>query len=256
MKDLSKSILLFALLIGFIQQGTAQDSRQLLSSTTKTFKIHFGIEGGVGANYLFSDLTQNMYFIEKAEDNYVAANYKMRLAPRPEAQFGLFSEIEFKRWDLKVYTGYLGQTVPKPIRTMTASDVQYNLAYMHNFTANAMLYYKPSARIRVGLGLESHMGFVGEKRGNSELGEYWYGLSHFSGLRAEVGYQVNPRMHVNTYAMVGKYAAFTGAVVDNVSAGVTISYRLKGKEYEIKKDIYKINYEAEVLPKAPKGIGH
>lgn len=255
MKNVSKGLLFVALLFSCTHQLIAQDSRQLLSSTSKTFKVHFGIEGGIGANYLFSDRTQKTIMQGRPESSIVS-KHKIYLAPRPDAQFGIFSEIEFKRWDFKVYIGYLGKTVPKPVEATTGNDAPYNLAYINNVVTNAMAYYKPSSRLRIGLGIETHTGFIGNKKLAGDFSNYWGSFAAFMGLRAEVGYQLNPRMHLNTYATIGKYGGVDGVVLGNASAGVTVSYRLKGKEYEIKKDIYRINYEAEVLPKAPKGIGH
>ncbi|MCP4439255.1 MAG: hypothetical protein GY810_09970 [Aureispira sp.] len=253
MRNVSKSLMLVALLLAYLHQLSAQDNKQLISSTTKTFKAHWGIEGGVGANYLFNDLSKSIGIQNESS----TTNYGMRLAPRVDAQFGLFSELEFKRWGMKIYGGYLGKTVPKPIDLTGAEGLpSYNMAYVHNFIHNFMFYFKPTTRLRIGGGLEHHMAFMGKKRMEGELQEYWDGLNLFMGLRTEVGYQLSPRAHLNTYVIVGKYSSVESSIVDNVSAGVTISYRLKGKEYEIKKDIYKINYESVELPKAPKSIGH
>jgi len=251
MRNLSKSLMLIAILVGYLQSLSAQDTRQLISSTTKTFKVHWGIEGGISANYLFTDLIQDNYITEEN-----SALYRISLAPRPEAQFGMFSEIEFKRWSMRLFVGYMGKTVPKPYDVLQGEEARYNLAYVNNFVHNFMFYYLPTGRTRIGLGWEHHMAYMGKKRMDGDLEGYWSSLNTMGGLRAEFGYQLNPRTHVNTFVVAGRYNGFNSKVVDNVSAGVTVSYRLKGKEYEIKKDIYKLNYETMEMPEKPQSIGH
>lgn len=249
-----KNLVLVVAFSFFAFQAFSQDSRQLISSTTKTFKVHFGIETGLGVSHLLAKPYAIQPLVLSQDETTIlpVEQYDIMLAPRGEARFGFFTEYEAPSgWGMKSSVGYMGKALPKPVEN-TSANIPYNVGYLNNLTYAFSFYFKPMGKVRLGLGTEYHWAFrTGKQRRVGTVGDYWESLTTYMGLRGEVSYQVNPRTFINTYIGLGSHFA-ANVPVDYISGGVTVAYRLKGKEYEIKKDIYRINYESVEMPKKAK----
>lgn len=226
-------------------ESTTKDP-DLIKSTTKEYKIHFGIEGGLGISQLLNkpDFSRNVF----GENQLFNDQYGINLNPNAEGRFSVFLEYEAPSgWGIKTYAGYLGKGIPKLQELGSNGTAQRGTDYMHHLITGVMFYTKPVGKVRFGLGIENHSGFL-SPRSNTYLENMYKGaLGNFTGLKAEVSYQINSRLSLNTYVMGGIHGTVSGKPLASVSGGMTLAYRLCGKKIKKKTDVYRINYEREAL---------
>ncbi|MCH2044383.1 MAG: hypothetical protein MK212_09735 [Saprospiraceae bacterium] len=217
----------------------------LIRSTTHKYKIHFGIEGGLGMSQLLN--RPGFLGTFSSETSTSSKQYGINLIPKVEARFNIFSEYEAASgWGIKAYVGYLGKGVPKVREFNNNGIAGRGTDYMHYLVGGFMFYTKSVGKVRFGFGLENHLGFKVNYNSYQDL-LYKNALNHFVGIKGEVCYKMNSRLSLNTYIMGGIHGTVEGKALVGISGGVTLAYRLCGKKIKEKVDVYRINYATESL---------
>lgn len=239
MTTIKKAVLFAFLLLG--TYGTTQ-AQQLISKSEKSWKMHWGVTGGAGvSNFLESAVAEN---IQSTPEGYEA--YNVMYAPRPEITVGLFTEFEpdCKFFSFRTSINYMMRSIPKPTfltnATSTVSN-SYQSIYLNGFYVDGVWFFKPLENVKFGIGFDLAQFFMTKQLKEGVHADYVEKYLFYRGLKTVVSYAVNPRMDVNMYVSVGN--SMTDKMqVDNISGGATIAYKLKGREYKIKKEVYNLDY--------------
>jgi len=236
MAILKRMSLLILLTLGFYSTSSAQ---QLIGKSNKNFKVHFGLTGGVGISTFLEN--SNVEALPFVPEGYTS--YSTMYAPRPEAQLGLFMELEGKkRVAFQTSITYTMRSIPKPVFSATpTTDKSYNSIYLNGLSFSGVLFIKASDKFRFGLGFEITKFFMTKKLKKGIYKDYAQQYDLFRGLKTVVAYKLNPRTELNIYGMIGNQL-MKKMQVDNFSVGATVTYRLYGREYKIQKEVYKLDY--------------
>jgi hypothetical protein len=233
---LKRMSLLILLSLVFYSTSSAQ---QLIAKSTKNFKVHYGVTGGVGVStFLENSNAQALPFVPEGY-----TSYSTMYAPRPEAQLGLFMELESKkRLAIQTSITYAMRAIPKPVFSGgAAANNSYNSIYLNGLSFSGILFIKATEKFRFGLGFEVTKFFMTNQLQDGIYSDYAQQYDLFRGVKTVVAYKLNPRTEMNIYAMVGNQL-MEKMQVDNISVGATLTYRLYGREYKIEKEVYKIDY--------------
>ncbi len=242
------SMLIFFLTGLFSYSAQAQQATQKLSEVNKKWRVHWGVYGGAGvANALGMSYFDYMdYYTMDENGNYVAQDVQILHAPRPEAKLGFSCEIEMpKIVSFQLGIGYMMRAVPKPSVGVNGqpAEKKYASTVLNGAHWNGTLFFRANNKIKFGLGFES--AFMPLYRSGKMSSYDMYTESHtFShGVTTVVSYSVNPRLSLNFYAMASTGMYDLG--FNNISAGMTVGYRIRGKEIRLKKEVYKLDYTLE-----------
>ena len=252
----SKVFFMIALL--FITYNTIQ-AQTLIRETSntkkneKSWKVEWGLLTGMGvSNVLRPDVEARIALPESA------STYRTMYAARPEAEIGFFGEIgkTSSIFSFQAHLSYTMRAVPEPVFYNNSSNVKevYKSTYLNGGTIGALFCFKPVDRFKVGVGLDLTRFLILDDVVDSDIGEYTGFFKSSAGLKLVVSYQVSPRVDLNVYSRFGRLDDFdaarsNGFSPDDISVGMTVAYRLLGKEIRYKetiieeKQVYKLNYK-------------
>ena len=239
MTTLKKAGFFILLLLGSYSTLNAQ---QLLSKTSKTWKVHWGVTGGAGmSTYLQNALPENAHFLPEG-----MAVYSVLYAPRPEVNLGVFTEFEFKsKFMLRMSLTYAMRAIPKPVYLTPSNPTvanQYQSIYLNGAGADLIFFYQPIKKMKFGMGFDMAHYFMTKKFRQGNYGAYAHHFMGYHGLKTVVAYNINPRMDISMYVSGGSSSMNKLFQFDNFNVGTTFTCKLKGKEYKIQKEIYKVDY--------------
>jgi hypothetical protein len=238
MKTMQKMIFFMFLFLGTYATTQAQ---QLISKSEKSWKIHWGVTGGAGvSNFLENSSTQIQTPPEGFDD------YTVKYAPRPEVTLGLFTEFESqcKFLSFRTSINYMMRSIPEPTfysYGSAAIENPYKSIYLNGLYVDGILFFKPLDKVKFGLGFDLAQFFMTNQIKEGQNSEYAQNYVSYRGLKTVISYNINARTDLNMYVSVGN-STKEKMQVDNVSGGITIAYKVKGREYKIKKEVYSIDY--------------
>lgn len=238
MTTITKTIFFTLLFLGMY--GTTQ-AQQLISKSEKSWKIHWGVTGGAGVSNFLQNASPQMQSTPEDMDDYT-----VKYAPRPEVTLGVFTEFEpeCKFFSFRTGINYMMRSIPEPtFHSYLSSTVEnpYQSIYLNGLYVDGILFFKPLEKVKFGLGFDLAHFFMTEQIKEGQNSEYAQNYVSYRGIKTVVSYNVNPRMDLNMYVSVGN-SLTEKMQVDNISGGVTVAYKLKGKEFKIKKEIYTVDY--------------
>lgn len=214
----------------------------------KSWKIELGLLTGMGVSNILRPNTEPI--IEMPEG---MSTYRVKYAPRPEAQLGLFAEMGKSNsiYSFQVHLSYTMRALPKPVFYNYSNDIKevYKSTYLNGGTAGILFCIKPVDRFKIGVGLDFTSFLIFDDVENSDIGEYTNLHRSSAGLKVVFTYKVSPRVDVNVYSRLARTAGGGGVAPDDISAGMTVGYRLVGKEIKYKakleetKQVYKLDYK-------------
>lgn len=244
---------LFFMIFNTIQAQTLIRETSKTKKKDKNWKVEWGILTGMGVyNVLKPDQAPNIDMPEGAN------TYRVMYAPRPEAQIGFFGEIGKTKsiFSFQAHLSYTMRAVPKPVFYDYSNDIKevYKSTYLNGGTVGVLFCLKPVDRFKVGVGFDLTSFLIFEDVEKSNIGEYTAFFGSSVGLKLMLSYKVSPRVDMNVYGRLGKLDGFNsnldkGPAPDDISAGMTLSYRLFGKEIRYKetiteeKKVYKLDYK-------------
>jgi len=238
MTTIKRSIFFLFLFLGMYETTQAQ---QLISKSEKSWKVHWGVTGGAGvSNFLENARPQIQSTPEEMDD------YRVRYAPRPEIILGVFTEIEpeCKFFSFRTSINYMMRSIPKPtFYSYLSSTVEnpYKSIHLNGLYVDGILFFKPLEKVKFGLGFDLAHFFMTKQIKEGQNAEYAQNYVSYRGLKTVIAYNINARTDVSMYVSVGN-SLMDKMQVDNISGGVTVAYKVKGKEFKIKKEIYSIDY--------------
>lgn len=238
MKRIQKTIFFILLFLGIY---TTTQAQQLLSKSEKSWKIHWGVTGGTGVSNFLANSKPELESLPEGFDAYT-----IRTGPRPEVSLGLFTELESQCKFLSYRTSinYMMRAIPKPtFHSYLSSIVEnpYQSIYLNGIYADGILFFKPVDKVKFGLGFDVAKFFKTKKIKEGQNAEYVDNYTSYFGLKTVISYNINTRTDLSMYVSVGNNS-MGEMQVDNISGGVTIAHKMKGREYKIKKEVYKIEY--------------
>jgi hypothetical protein len=238
MKRIQKTIFLMFLFLGTYSTIQAQ---QLLSQSEKSWKIHWGVTGGAGVSNFLQNAKPKLESIPEGFDAYT-----VRSAPRPEVSLGLFTELESqcKFLSFRTSINYMMRAIPEPTFHSYLSSVvenPYQSIYLNGLYVDGIIFFKPIDKVKFGLGFDLAHFFMTKQIKEGQNGEYAQNYVSYKGLKTVIAYNINARTDLSMYVSVGN-SSMEKMNVDNISGGVTMAYKLKGREYKVKKEVYKIDY--------------
>ena len=225
----------------FLGTYTITQAQELLSKSEKSWKIHWGVTGGAGISNFLENGRPQLQSLPEGFDNYT-----IRYAPRPEVTLGLFTELESqcKFLSFRTSINYMMRAIPEPtFHSYLSSIVEnpYKSIYLNGIYADGILFFKPIEKMKFGLGFDIANFFMTKKIKEGQNSEYAANYTSYFGLKTVVSYNINTRTDLSMYVSVGN-SSMGEMQVDNISGGVTIAHKMKGREYKIKKEVYKIDY--------------
>jgi hypothetical protein len=214
----------------------------------KSWKIELGILTGAGVSNILRPNMEPIIDIPEGMNTY-----RVKYAPRPEAQLGLFTEIGKSNsiYSFQVQLSYTMRAMPKPVFYNYSNDIKevYKSTYLNGGTAGFLFCIKPVDRFKIGVGLDFTSFLILDDVENSDIGEYTNIYRSSAGLKVVFTYKVSPRIDVNVYSRLGRISGNSSMAPDDISAGMTVGYRLVGKEIKYKakleetKQVYKLDYK-------------
>jgi hypothetical protein len=253
------SKLLFVIGFLFIVYTTTTQAQTLIKENSRTkeietnWKMEWGILTGMGvSNVLRPDKEPTISMPEGIN------TYRVMYAARPEAEIGFFGEIGKTKsfFSLQAHCSYTMRAVPEPVfYNYSNSNIKevYKSTYLNGGTFGLLFCFKPVEKFKIGVGFDVTNFLITQDVEDSNIGEYTEFYSSSTGFKLVFAYKVSPRIDLNAYGRLGKLNDFdikTGKDMrpDDISAGMTISYRLCGKEIRYKakleeeKKVYKLDY--------------
>lgn len=225
----------------FLGTYTTTQAQQLISKSEKSWKIHWGVTGGAGvSNFLENARPQMQSTPENLDD------YTVRYAPRPEVTLGVFTEFEpaCKFFSFRTSMNYMMRSIPEPtFYSYLNANVEnpYKSIYLNGFYVDGILFFKPLEKVKFGLGFDLASFFMTKQIKEGQNSEYAQNYVSYRGLKTVIAYNINARTDLSMYVSVGN--SLTDKMqVDNISGGVTVAYKVKGKEYKVKKEVYSVDY--------------
>ncbi len=215
----------------------------------KSWKMEWGILTGVGVSNVLKPESNPTLKMPEGK-----GTYRVMYAARPEAQIGVFGEIGKTKsiFSFQIHFAYTMRAIPEPVFYSYNDDIKdvYKSTYLNGGTVSALFCFKPVDKFKIGIGIEATKFLVTEGVKNSDIGEYteWYSSS--TGLKLMLSYKVSPRVDINVYGRAGHISEFDkkNLMPDDISAGMTVGYRLCGKEVRYKakieeeKKVYRLDY--------------
>jgi hypothetical protein len=252
----SKFLFIIGLLFIVYNSGQAQTLIRESSRTKeikRSWKVEWGILTGAGVSNILRPDTERMLDVPEGADTY-----RVMYAPRPEASLGFFGEIGKTKsiFSIQAHLSYTMRAMPKPVFYNNGDDIKevYKSTYLNGATVGLLFCFKPVDRFKIGVGFDVTNFLITDNVENSDIGEYTNLYSSSAGLKLVFSYKVSPRVDVNVYSRVGRLTDVdvkggNGITPDDISAGMTVGYRLFGKEirYKVKveeeKKVYKLDYK-------------
>lgn len=253
----NSSVLFMIGLFFFIVQTTEAQTlireRSNTKEIKKSWKMEWGILTGMGvSNVLRPDQEPKLTMPEGVNA------YKVMYAPRPEAEIGIFGEIGKTKsiFSVMAHFSYTMRAVPEPVFYNQGDNVQeaYKSTYLNGATGGILFCFKPVEKFKIGIGVDM-VNFMWTKAiEESNIGEYTENYTSSAGLKMMLSYKVSPRVDLNVYGRLGRINGSGFDVMeksmkpDEVSAGMTVAYRIGGKEIRYKakieeeKKVYKLDY--------------
>lgn len=232
-----KKIFLLVFVFG-LSYNTTQ-AQQLIYQCEKNWKMHWGVTGGVGvSNFLENSISLTNVSIPESYSSYA-----VMYAPRPEANLGFFTEIEKGRFSFQTTFTYQMRAMPAPVFISGNNDPgnTYQSLYMNGLSLGGVLFFKPVDKFKFGIGFDLAHFFIPKELKESNYGSIAEGYKNARSLKTVIAYNLNPRTDINVY--VAAVNNLTEKMqVDNIAAGVTITYKLCGTEVKVKKEVYKLDY--------------
>lgn len=225
----------------FLGTYATTQAQQLISKSEKSWKIHWGVTGGAGVSNFLQNATPQLQSTPERMDDY-----RVKYAPRPEITLGVFTEFEpnCKFFSYRTSVNYMMRSIPEPtFYSYLSSTINnpYQSIYLNGLYVDGILFFKPLEKVKFGLGFDLAHFFLTNQIKEGQNGEYAQNYVSYRGLKTVVSYSLNARTDLNMYVSVGN--SLTDKMqVDNISGGATIAYKIRGKEYKIKKEIYSIDY--------------
>lgn len=227
------------------------------SSRTKEIKknwtIEWGILTGMGVSNVLRPNEEPILDMPEG-----MSTYRVKYAPRPEAEIGFFGEIGKTKsiFSMQAHLSYTMRAMPKPVfYNYGSNDIKevYKSTYLNGGTFGLLFCIKPVDRFKIGLGFDVTSFLITDDVENSDIGEYTNLYASSAGLKVVFSYKVSPRVDINVYSRLGRLTdgnmeMSNGFAPDDISAGMTVGYRLFGKEIRYKakleeeKKVYKLDY--------------
>lgn len=251
------SKLLFVIGLLFIVYNTTQAQTLIRESSRtkeikKSWKMEWGILTGMGvSNILRPDKEPTLSMPEGM------STYRVMYAARPEAEIGVFGEIGKTKsiFSFQAHFSYTMRAVPEPVFYNYANDIKevYKSTYLNGGTFGILFCFKPVEKFKIGVGFDVTNFLITQDVEDSNIGEYTEFYSSSSGFKLVLSYKVSPRVDLNVYGRVGRINDFDMNMgkfpkPDDISAGMTVGYRICGKEIRYKakieeeKKVYKLDY--------------
>ncbi len=219
--------------------GTTQ-AQQLIHESEKSWKIHWGVTGGAGLSNFLQNSRPQLESMPEGMDAFT-----VKYAPRPEVMVGFFTETEMgKLFSFRSSFNYMMRAIPEPTFHSYLSSVvenPYKSIYLNGLYIDGIVFFKPLEKVKFGLGFDYAHFFMTEKIEAGQNAEYAENYVSYRGLKTVVAYNIDARTDVSMYVSVGNNM-MDKMQVDNISGGVTIAYKVIGREFKIKKEIYTIDY--------------
>ena len=225
----------------FLGTYATTQAQQLISESEKSWKIHWGVTGGTGVSNFLENSSPKLKSLPEGFDAYT-----VKYAPRPEVTLGLFTEFESecKFLSFRTSINYMMRSIPEPtFQSYLSSTVQnpYQSIYLNGLYVDGVLFFKPLDKVKFGLGFDLANFFMTNQIKEGQNSEYAQSFVSYRGLKTVVSYNINARTDLNMYVSVGN-SAMGEMQVDHISGGVTVAYKVKGREFKMKKEIYTIDY--------------
>lgn len=252
-KTILASLFLFGLGLGNTQAQCPTQSCDNITETSTlgpmvdkdeyTFKTHFGIIGGAGvSNFLNNGSYEGL--MSTSEGQRLAS---VAIAPRPEAQLGIFYEAEYNcRFALRASVMYTMRAIPKPTFNDPLSSIAtaptYSSIYLNGLTAEGVFFFQPVDRFRIGLGLETTTFFITKRIADGMYNEYVNEHVNQYASKLVLSYRVGSRTEISTYATLGNSDNDRDLKFNNISGGVMVNHRLWGKAYKVQEETYQLEY--------------
>ena len=217
--------------------ATSISAQQLISKSEKEWKVHFGVMGGAGvSNFLQNAHTNAANFVPET-----ANQYQVMYAPRPEATIGIFSELETKcKFSFQTNLAYTMRAIPKPNFGPNAEKA-YESLYLNGLTVGGIVFFKPTSKLKVGLGFDFTDFLITKELGEGRYGNYATQYRSSKNIKTVIAYSVSPRADLQFY-VAAENSLESKLQVDNINAGATLAYKVYGREIKMQKQIYKVDY--------------
>ena len=221
----------------FIEIANAQ---KLVSKSSKSWEIHFGVFGGASASTYFNNFT-NSFEVNIPE---TATTFEINHAPRPEVNLGVFAEFVFSpKFSYRTTVSYMMRSIPAPVfnNSISKASNTYQSIYSSGLAVSGTWFFKPSSRFKVGLGYD-YVQFINDyflKGG--DYASYSQTFKASRGLRSEWVYSKDKRTDIALTVSVAN-TNMDKIQVDNLSVGATVYYRLCGKLIKLQKEVYQLDY--------------
>lgn len=236
MKTLIKKITLIALVLLGIHSTI--DAQQLIHQSEKSWRIHHGLIGGAGlSNALPNSIKQQQSYPEGQ------SKAVFLFAPRPEVNVGLFSEIEKGKLSFQTSLTYTMRSIPAPvfINAGVHATNTYQSLYLNGLTLGGVFFVKPVPKVKIGLGFDMTHFFMTKELKEGDYSDYALQYTNSRSIKTVVAYSVDPRTDVNFY-VAAVNTRIDKMQIDNITAGIAVTYKLCGKEIKIQKEVYKLDY--------------
>lgn len=255
----NSSVLFVIGLLFIICQTTEAQTLIRESSRTKeikkSWKIEWGILTGMGVSNVLRPAEEPQ--LTMGEE---ISTYSVMYAPRPEAEFGFFGEIGKTKsfFSVMAHFSYTMRAIPEPVFYDQGSTVEevYKSTYLNGLTGGVFFCFKPVEKFKIGVGFDMTNFMMTKEIEESNIGEYTEFYSSSMGFKVMLSYKVSPRIDLNVYGRLGRIEGLDldlagvskAPIPDEVSAGVTVGYRIGGKEIRYKakieeeKKVYKLDY--------------
>lgn len=225
----------------FLGTYATTQAQQLISKSEKSWKIHWGVTGGAGVSNFLENSRPQLESMPEGMDAFT-----VKYAPRPEVTLGLFTEFEpqCKFFSFRTSINYMMRSIPEPtFHSYLSSIVEnpYKSIYLNGLYVDGILFFKPLEKVKFGLGFDLAHFFMTNQIKEGQNSEYAQNFVSYRGLKTVVSYNIDARTDLSMYVSVGN-SMMDKMQVDNISGGVTMAYKLKGREYKVKKEVYSIDY--------------
>lgn len=241
----------------FIMYSTTQAQTLIRESSNskeikKSWKVEWGILTGMGVSNVLQPEKEPTLSMPEGMNTY-----RVMYAARPEAEIGFFGEIGKTKsmFSFQAHFSYTMRAVPEPVFYNYANDIKdvYKSTYLNGATVGVLFCIKPIEKFKIGVGVDVTSFLITQDVEDSDIGEYTEFYSSSTGLKLVLSYKVSPRVDLNVYGRLGSISNFDmikdkSLRPDDISAGMTVGYRICGKEIRYKakieeeKKVYKLDY--------------